>query len=575
MATVEFLFQPEMPVADTEPRPKAERSPPTEELRDMLRWHGAWAAGVAVTLAVLMMSIPGMTWTAAGALLAGGAPGAAGLLLGRRDSPRRRATLLAFWAVCTTIACMLAGGIAGPLAVWCLAPVAAATAFGGSSLLAEAAALSLAAAAISALASLAGFTPPQPAATLDFWLGFIGLVTTGAGLGSGLLLAKRRTDRGRAQRKAAETGLERLLSDQPYLILSLDPLGKVLSAFGFAPEGVDGSALPGRRLRDLAEGADRTALETALAAALVTGAGECVFSVRGAPERVFALALRRDSEGRLAGVLRDATAQAIRISELEIAREEAESLNAGKSRFLANMSHELRTPLNAVIGFSDVMRAKLFGELPPKYAEYAEMIHDAGRHLLDLINDVLDISKIEAERYQLSRDLFDARDAVSGALRLTRLQADEAGISLRGLLPPQPLEAEADSRAIKQIVLNLISNALKFTPRGGSVTVTANGFGEDLEIVVSDTGVGIAEADLQRLGRPYEQAGDASHKILGAGLGLSLVRSFAELHGGSMSIESRLGEGTSVMVRMPVLKPDQAALEASHSAKVIAFNPQR
>ena len=198
-----------------------------------------------------------------------------------------------------------------------------------------------------------------------------------------------------------------------------------------------------------------------------------------------------------------------------------------------------------------------------------------GRPLLDLINDVLDISKIEAERYQLSRDLFDARDAVSGALRLTRLQADEAGISLRGLLPPQTLEAEADSRAIKQIVLNLISNALKFTPRGGSVTVTVNGYGEDLEIVVSDTGVGIAEADLERLGRPYEQAGDASQKVLGAGLGLSLVRSFAELHGGSMSIESRLGEGTSVTVRMPVLKPDHAIQDPTHTAKVIAFNPQR
>jgi cell cycle sensor histidine kinase DivJ len=121
-------------------------------------------------------------------------------------------------------------------------------------------------------------------------------------------------------------------------------------------------------------------------------------------------------------------------------------------------------------------------------------------------------------------------------------------------LPSEPLEAIADPRALKQIVLNLVSNALKFTPAGGSVTVSAKGYGEDLEIVVSDTGVGIAEADLERIGRPYEQAGDAAQKVRGTGLGLSLVRAFAELHGGSMSIESRLGEGTSVTVRLPVLQ---------------------
>jgi cell cycle sensor histidine kinase DivJ len=268
-------------------------------------------------------------------------------------------------------------------------------------------------------------------------------------------------------------------------------------------------------------------------------------------------------------VLRDATTETTRLAELESAREEAEASNAGKSRFLANMSHELRTPLNAVIGFSDVMKSGLFGQLPPKYAEYAEMIHDAGRHLLELINDVLDISKIEAARYELNRDVFDARDAVSSALRLTRLQADEARVSLRGLLPSQPLEALADPRALKQIVLNLVSNALKFTPSGGSVTVSVKGYGEDLEVVVSDTGVGIAEADLERLGRPYEQAGDASQKVRGAGLGLSLVRAFAELHGGTMSIESRLGEGTSVTVRMPVLQPTPATA----GAEVIAFKP--
>ena len=344
----------------------------------------------------------------------------------------------------------------------------------------------------------------------------------------------------------------------------------MISAFGYAPEGIDATGLLGRGVAETAMQSDRSQVAAAYASAVISGASTCAFAPAGAPDRCCTLDLKRSSDGRVSGVLRDSTVAAAKEAELIAAREEAESLNSGKSRFLANMSHELRTPLNAIMGFSDVMKAKLFGELPPKYAEYAEMIHDAGSHLLDLINDVLDISKIEAERYELHREPIDARDAISSALRLTRLQADRAGISLRGLLPPEVLDAEADPRAVKQIVLNLVSNALKFTPQGGSVTVAARAYGEELEIVVSDTGVGIAEADLQRIGRPYEQAGDVAQKTRGTGLGLSLVRALAELHGGSMSIESRLGEGTSVTVRMPVLVGVQPP-----SAEIIAFPPLR
>ena len=553
----------------------AEDLPPmTDELRDVLRWHAAWAVMAVLSLVLLAAAMKGMPWTASLALLAGGAPGAAGLLLRRRDRPGSRAVLLAVWSGCGALAAMLAGGFSGPLAVWCLAPVAAATVFGAPRLLAEAVALSLVAAATMALAGLAHLTPVRPAAPFDFWLGFIGLVSTGLGLGAGLLLARRRAAQREMQRKSAETRLERLLSEQPHLILALERAGTVLSAFGYAPAGIDAGGLPGRRLADLGRLADQPRITAALGAALVSGAGECVFAPAAAPDRSCALDVRRDADGRLLAVVRDATAQADREAALQAARETAEALNAGKSRFLANMSHELRTPLNAIMGFSDVMRTKLFGDLPPRYAEYAELIHDAGRHLLELINDVLDISKIEAERYELSREVFDAREPVSAALRLTRLQADDAGVSLRGLLPPAALEVEADPRAVRQIVLNLISNALKFTPRGGSVTVTVQDYGEDLEIVVSDSGVGIAEADLERLGRPYEQAGDAAQKVRGTGLGLSLVRAFAELHGGGMSIESRLGEGTSVTVRIPVVRRVPAPAPPA-GAQIIAFKPSR
>jgi cell cycle sensor histidine kinase DivJ len=266
-----------------------------------------------------------------------------------------------------------------------------------------------------------------------------------------------------------------------------------------------------------------------------------------------------------------------------------------KSRFLANMSHELRTPLNAIIGFSDIMRSRLFGPMEGRYAEYAALIHESGGHLLDLINDVLDMSKIEAERFSLSLEPFDAREAVAAALRLTRVQADTARIQLRGVLPPAPLDVNADRRALKQIVLNLVSNALKFTQPGGQVNVIARGQGQVLEIIVADTGVGISRADLERLGRPFEQAGGVEQRQLGTGLGLSLVRAFAELHGGTMTIKSILGEGTVVSIKLPVMEVAQTgaappAPEASPPEppseppprvavgggdNVVAFRPQR
>ncbi len=255
-----------------------------------------------------------------------------------------------------------------------------------------------------------------------------------------------------------------------------------------------------------------------------------------------------------------------RLAQAETDRDAAQGQVDGQMRFVANMSHELRTPLNAVMGFSDIMRARLFGDLPPKYAEYSELIHESGRHLLDLINDVLDMSKITADKYQLARETFDVREAVNASLRILRVQADEAGIRLRGVLPAEALMVDADRRAVKQIVLNLVSNALKFTPAGGSVTVTAQAASDSsaptasvLELIVSDTGVGIAPEDLERLGQPYEQAGDADQRTQGTGLGLFLVKAFARLHGGRTDVESRLGEGASVCVRLPVLVDHKVA----------------
>ncbi len=379
-------------------------------------------------------------------------------------------------------------------------------------------------------------------------------------------------------RRADATGdaleaLEALLGDQPDLLLDMDRQGKVAAAYGYAPEGVSADLLFEQGLPALAAPLERIALEAALRQAAEDGRADTGFAPSGALERWVAVELRRRPAGRLVATLRDATRDRAREAGLEAARADAESMAAGKSRFLANMSHELRTPLNAIMGFSDIMRAKMFGVLPGKYVEYADLIHESGRHLLDLINDVLDMSKIEAERYELSLEDFDAREPVSAALRLLRLQADEAGIHLRGVLPAAALDVEADRRALKQIVINLVSNALKFTPKGGSVTVTLRADAETCELVVADTGMGIAPEDLARLGKPFEQAGDTTQRARGAGLGLSLVRAFSELHGGAMTIESVLGEGTAVTVRLPVVLQQRAA--PIDDGKVVAFKPQR
>jgi cell cycle sensor histidine kinase DivJ len=358
------------------------------------------------------------------------------------------------------------------------------------------------------------------------------------------------------ERDDIEVSLREMLAFQPQLVLALYPGGRILEAFGEPPVGLELRDLAERNFSDLVAADERPHVEEALQRAVSEGSAEVAFTPAHDPNGWCVLSLRRMNSIRVAAAVRDARAQRAREAELEEARVAAEAQSAGKSRFLANMSHELRTPLNAIMGFSDIMRQRLFGPMSDRYAEYADLVHDAGGHLLELINDILDMSKIEAERFELARECFDAREAVSAVVRLMRGQAERAGVQLRGVLPTDRLEVDADRRALKQIAFNLVSNALKFTPRGGSVTLTVQAAGGALELSVSDTGLGIAPEDLERLGRPFEQAGDADQRAAGSGLGLSLVRAFARLHGGEMSLESAVGEGTTVTVRMPVLAPD-------------------
>ncbi|MEP0944883.1 MAG: ATP-binding protein [Rhizobiaceae bacterium] len=230
----------------------------------------------------------------------------------------------------------------------------------------------------------------------------------------------------------------------------------------------------------------------------------------------------------------------------------ADAGNKAKSEFLANISHELRTPLNAIIGFSDIMRSNMFGPLGSnKYVEYADDIHDSGNFLLGVINDVLDMSKIEAGRFQLQPETVHLHELLDETLRIIKVQADDADLKV-GQKIPKSLELVADRRAVKQILLNLLSNAVKFTPAGGKIDVTAKALKDDVNIVIRDNGIGIAPEALDRLGQPFEQVQDQftkDHK--GSGLGLAIARSLTALHGGEFKISSQVGEGTTVSVRLP------------------------
>jgi signal transduction histidine kinase len=232
---------------------------------------------------------------------------------------------------------------------------------------------------------------------------------------------------------------------------------------------------------------------------------------------------------------------------------ELEAASQHKSEFLANMSHELRTPLNAVIGFSEVLREKMFGELNEKQAEYVQDIHASGRHLLSLINDILDLSKIEAGKVELELSEFDLPNTIDGTLTLVRERAARHGLEMGLSLDDRLGMIVADERKVRQILLNLLSNAVKFTADGGRIDVEAGLHDGAIEISVSDTGVGIAPEDHEAIFEEFRQVGgDHAGKREGTGLGLTLARKFVELHGGRIWLESAAGEGSTFTFTLPV-----------------------
>jgi len=229
-----------------------------------------------------------------------------------------------------------------------------------------------------------------------------------------------------------------------------------------------------------------------------------------------------------------------------------ETANRHKSEFLANMSHELRTPLNAVIGFSEVLQERMFGELNEKQADYINDIHTSGKHLLALINDILDLSKIEAGRMELEPSEFDLSAMLESALTLVRERASQHSIALTLEVGPEVGSVQGDERKLKQVTLNLLSNAVKFTPEGGAVRLAARRNGGAIEVSVADTGVGIAPEDQALVFEEFRQVGrDSARKAEGTGLGLALAKKFVELHGGAIRLESAPGRGSTFTFTLP------------------------
>jgi cell cycle sensor histidine kinase DivJ len=356
--------------------------------------------------------------------------------------------------------------------------------------------------------------------------------------------------------------------------------------------GAPADEIVGHWLFDRVHVADRPAYLTALADAASSGTNAAVeFRVRrnGAvgdsremprfiwvemrcqavdPERGAA-----ESDSReVVAVMRDITRRKEQEQALEDARGAAESANAAKGRFLATMSHELRTPLNAIIGFSEMLMHESAMQVDAaRRLEYAGLIHDSGQHLLSVVNLVLDMSKIESGNFVLNPEPFAPAAVIRNCCDLLGLKARDANLDIVVRLPNDLPDMIADKRALKQMLLNLLSNALKFTASGGSITVSAALCGAQLDISVEDTGVGIAAEHLQQIGSPFFQVRDSYDRPHeGTGLGLSIVKGLATLHGGKLQIDSKPGVGTCMTIRLPL---DCERRSTPAAGDVVALNP--
>jgi cell cycle sensor histidine kinase DivJ len=383
-------------------------------------------------------------------------------------------------------------------------------------------------------------------------------------------------------------GEDLMLEAAAGLVLVLDPQGVVTSIGGrdcgdflswmrplrgrgfFEQVHVSDRIILLQALDELRQGKDSAAIYLRLDRPIMSGEGDQFFHI------AMDLTAVRDAEGQVASIItqsRDSGAeQQLRDAASRKADEAAEA-NDAKSRFLAAVSHELRTPLNAILGFSDVLAGEYFGQLAnDRQREYVGLIRQSGAHLLSVVNTMLDMSKIEAGRYELIFEPFMIASAVNACEAMLALQAKEKGLQLTSRVQRGLGEVVADQRAIQQILINLVSNAIKFTDAGGAVTVDAVVAGEQLKLSVSDTGIGIPANRLASLGQPFTQIQNAyTRRYEGTGLGLSLVKGLVALHNGSFAISSQPGQGTVITILVPL---DGAAVQTAEDQSPVEFPPR-
>ncbi len=421
------------------------------------------------------------------------------------------------------------------------------------------------------------FLVPAPASPVfsHGWLAVAG-VTSAALYAGGIALANGAFVREGQLAKLASEARYRLLAQNMSDVIARHGRDGAITFISPAAEqlaGVPASDLLGHRLFDRVHLADRPAFLTAISdAARGSAPVSLEFRLqralptgvyRGTPEFVW-VEMRSHGIGagsdrnpkeahQVVSVFRDITARKADALALEHARSEAERANDAKSKFLATVSHELRTPLNAIIGFSEMLAREDEMKLDAaRRQDYARLIRDSGEHLLAVVNGILDMSRIEAGHFEIVTEPFAVRPLIESCRNMMSLRAEQAGIQLFTDIAADLPEINADPRALRQVVINLVSNAIKFTEQGGKVDVVARSKGHEIELIVSDTGVGIPEGDLARLGDPFFQGRSTYDRTYeGTGLGLSVVMGLVKLHGGSVEIESRLRKGTKVLVRLP------------------------
>ncbi len=468
------------------------------------------------------------------------------------------------------------GGIASFAAIWLVVVPLEAALSASRRVVATASTFALAAAGLLVLLG-AEHVLPAPTTSAPEALATLGIVSAGL-YATGLALGAESLARTSFWLLYAEEDRYRLLARNIADVITRHGRDGAVLFVSPAAESLFGSRiaqLHGHGLFDRVHVADRPAYLTALGdAAALAQSSSVEFRMRregvdaaGRPTTEFIWIEMRcrqleQASGDLSGadrrevvaVLRDVTERKRHQQELLEAHAEAERANAAKSRFLATMSHELRTPLNAIIGFSDMLMNEETLAFDAKHrSEYAGLINESGHHLLSVVNGILDMSKIETGNFEITPEPFTPAQVVAGCCGMLALRAREAGIHLEKVAADDLPEMVADKRALNQILLNLLSNAIRFTDRGGTVTISARAEAAYIAFAVEDNGVGISDEDLSRVGEPYFQAGSCyDRRHGGTGLGLSIVKGLVQLHGGEISIRSRFGEGTRVTVRLPL-----------------------